>query len=108
QSTDDVPYGDATIAMRELEKVKNKKVTRVVHSLQSISNRAERLAYFSMLLNDPLLAFREADLYAGVTVEDIQRVARRYLLGVEPNVVEYYQASRKKRRGTVAGASQKT
>ncbi|MEO5931810.1 MAG: pitrilysin family protein [Candidatus Kapaibacterium sp.] len=96
------------VSERELEKVKNKKVTRVVHSLQSISNRADRLAYFSMLLNDPLLAFREADLYASVTVEDIQRVARRYLLGAEPNVVEYYQASRKKRRGTATGASQKT
>lgn len=74
---------------RELEKVKNRKVTRVVHALQSVSNRAERLAYFTALYGDPGLAFREADLYASVTEDDVMRVAREYLAHSEPNVIEY-------------------
>ena len=76
---------------RELEKVKNRKVTRVIHSLQSVSNRAERLAYYGALFGDPGLAFREADLYAAVTPADIARVAQAYLLDQEPNVIEYHR-----------------
>jgi len=87
------------VSERELEKVKNKKMTRVVHSLQSISNRAERLAYFGALFNDPSLAFREAELYAKITIADVQRVARKYLLDAEPNVLHYQVARAKKTRG---------
>src|SRR5690606_25658780 len=32
----------------ELQKAKNRKITRIAHDLQSISDRAERLAYFTM------------------------------------------------------------
>jgi len=77
------------IATRELEKVINRKMTRIAHSLQSISSRAERLAWFASLYGDATLAFREADLYAHLTVEDIRRVATEYLTSVEPNVVAY-------------------
>jgi predicted Zn-dependent peptidase len=77
------------VSKRELEKVRNRKVTRIAHSLQSISNRAERLAWFTTVLNQPNLAFHEADLYASITVDDIHRVARRWFSDVEPNVVEY-------------------
>jgi predicted Zn-dependent peptidase len=84
------------VTERELEKVKNKKMTRIIHGLQSISNRAERLAYFAGLFNDPELAFSEAQLYASITPADIQRVAKRYLLDAEPNVLRY-EVARKKR-----------
>lgn len=73
----------------ELQKVINRKTTRIAHALQSISNRAERLAWFSALYNDPMLAFREGDLYASITLDDIQRVASEYLTAVEPNIIEY-------------------
>lgn len=73
----------------ELEKAKNRKITRIVHSLQPISSRAERLAYFKALFDNPSLAFHEADLYEKVTVADIQRVAQTFLTGAKPNVVEY-------------------
>jgi predicted Zn-dependent peptidase len=85
------------VSERELEKVKNRKVTRIIHALQSISNRAERLAYFAALFDEPMLAFREAELYAGVTAEDVQRVARQYLLDAEPDVVEYRTVKKKRR-----------
>ncbi|HVZ37801.1 MAG TPA: pitrilysin family protein [Candidatus Kapabacteria bacterium] len=80
------------VGERELEKVKHRKVTRIVHALQSVSSRAERLAYFTALFRRPELAFHEADLYAAVTREDLVRVARTYLLEQEPNVIEYVRS----------------
>jgi predicted Zn-dependent peptidase len=74
---------------RELEKVKNRRITRIIHALQSISNRAERLAYFGGIFNDADLAFREAKLYEPITIHDIQRVARKYLLDAKPNALAY-------------------
>jgi predicted Zn-dependent peptidase len=70
-------------------------MTRITHSLQSISSRAERLAYFQVLFSDPLLAFHEASVYDSVTAADIQRVARQYLIDMQPNVVEYQVAAKK-------------
>ncbi|MBK8909965.1 MAG: insulinase family protein [Chlorobi bacterium] len=77
------------VTERELEKARNRKMTSITHSLQSVSNRAERLAMCAALLNDPALAFAEAELYDSVTADDIQRVAREYLCNAQPNVVEY-------------------
>ncbi len=74
---------------RELEKAKNRKLTRIAHTLQSVSSRAERLAYFKALFDSPSLAFREAELFENITPADIQRVARTYLTSVQPNIVEY-------------------
>lgn len=84
------------VSERELQKVKNRKMTRIVHSLQSVSNRAERLAYYAALFNDPSLAFQEADLYRSITIKDVQRVAQQYLVDAEPIVVEYEAVKRKK------------
>lgn len=77
------------VTERELEKARNRKMTSITHALQSVSNRAERLAICATLLNDPSLAFSEAELYNSVTADDIQRVAQQYLGKTQPNVVEY-------------------
>jgi zinc protease len=74
---------------RELQKAKNRKMTTVVSALQSVSTRTERLAWYKAIFNDPALAFSEASLYEAITVDDVQRVARTWLVNVEPNVVEY-------------------
>jgi predicted Zn-dependent peptidase len=79
------------VTERELQKVKNQKLTRIARALQSVSTRAERLAWFTAMFDDPSLAFREADLYAPVTVDDIRDVARRYLGTAAPNVIEYHR-----------------
>jgi len=77
------------VTERELEKARNRKMTSITHSLQSVSNRAERLAICATLLHDPGLAFSEAELYDSVTADDIQQVARQYLRDTQPNIVEY-------------------
>ena len=79
---------DEGITERELMKAKNRKMTSVVSALQSVSTRTERLAWYTAIFDDPSLAFHEADLYEPVTVDDVRRVARRWLTA-EPNVVEY-------------------
>ncbi len=89
---------DEGVSERELEKVKNRKMTRIVHGLQAISSRAERLAYYAAMFGKPDLAFREADLYASVTPADIQRAARNYLVGSAPNVIEYTLSKGRKKR----------
>lgn len=73
---------------RELEKVKNRKITSVVHSLLSTSGRAERLAWFAATERDPELVWTEADEYANITAEQVRDVARTYL-SASPSVVEY-------------------
>lgn len=81
---------------RELRKSKNRRMTRIVHGLQAISSRAERLAYYAAMFGDPGLAFHEADLYESVTSEDIRRVARKYFAGPEPNAIEYVVTKERK------------
>jgi predicted Zn-dependent peptidase len=77
------------IAPHELEKARNQKLTRIARDLQSVSVRAERLAFFATVFDDPMLAFNESKLYESVTTDDVVRVARKFLTSVEPNVVEY-------------------
>ncbi len=77
------------VTERELEKARNRKMTSITHALQSVSSRAERLAICAALLDNPALAFSEAELYSSVTADDVQRVARQYLCDAQPNVVEY-------------------
>lgn len=73
----------------ELEKAKNRKISSVVHGLQSVSNRAERMAYFAATFDDPSLTWREAEIYDALTVRDVRDAAERYLASASPSVVEY-------------------
>ncbi len=98
--------GTEGVSERELQKAKNRKVTRVAHSLQSISDRAERLGWFALFFDDPTLAFREADEYESITTDDIMRVARRYLIDVAPNVVEYRAGRRAAPRSSPSTSSE--
>lgn len=74
---------------QELEKAKNRKISAVVHGLQSVTNRAERMAYFGAVGDDPSLTWHEAGAYEKITAQDVREVAERYLASVEPSVVEY-------------------
>lgn len=81
------------ITARELEKAKNRKISTVVQSLQSVSNRAERMAWFAATHNDPSLAWKEAQAYEEITTDDIQRAANQYLVSHNASVVEYGKVS---------------
>ena len=53
--------------------------TDMVTSLQSASERADRLSIFATLLGDPSLINKQAELYAAVTVDDVNKFARSRL-----------------------------
>lgn len=73
----------------ELEKAKNRKISAVVHALQSVTNRAERMAYFAATCDTPSLTWYEARAYEEITTDDIRNATHHYLLSAQPSVVEY-------------------
>lgn len=75
------------ISEDELEKSKNRITSRVTYYVQSLMNRAERLAYFSVFYNNPDLAFNEASFYEEITKQDIQDVCKKYLFLQKPNIL---------------------
>ena len=79
---------DKKITESELIKIKNKAESNLVFSEINILHKAMSLAYFE-LLGDTDEINRESDLYQKVTVEDIQRVARKIFAEVNCNEVIY-------------------
>jgi predicted Zn-dependent peptidase len=53
--------------------------TDMVTSLQSASERADRLSMFATLLGDPSLINKQAELYAAVTADDVNKFAQSRL-----------------------------
>ena len=88
------------ITDRELTRVKNRKSTSIAHSLLSVSERAERIAWNAALFNDPSLAWNEAELYEKITADEIITAAENYLCSTEPTVVEYGATDTESRRET--------
>lgn len=78
---------------QELQKAKNRKISAVVHGLQSVTNRAERMAYFAAVCDDPSLTWHEAQTYEEITVRDIRNAAERYLASARPSIVRYGAAA---------------
>ena len=72
--------GSEGITVEELEKAKNKNESRINYYIQSLMNRAERLAYFSSFYDNPNMAFNESKLFSNITIEDIKRVCNKYLV----------------------------
>ena len=72
----------------ELDKIKNKAESSLVFSEVSILNRAMNLAYFEVL-GDVSLINRQSELYQQVSVEDIQRVAKKIFIPSKCNEIIY-------------------
>lgn len=75
---------------RELEKVRNRRQSTLLASLASISTRAERLAWYATLFDDPTLVWNETKEYEAITTAQIVDVAERYLLSSPPASVLYH------------------
>jgi predicted Zn-dependent peptidase len=67
------------VSERELQKLKNKLESSLAYSEVSILNKAMNLAYFENLGDADLINNQSVE-YNRITVEDIQRVARKYLV----------------------------
>jgi predicted Zn-dependent peptidase len=82
--------GSEGITVEELEKAKNKNESRINYYIQSLMNRAERLAYFSSFYDNPNMAFNESKLFSNISIEDIKRVCNKYLVDQKHNSVSYF------------------
>lgn len=67
------------IGARELQKVKNRTEAGFYRSLQTVQNKADRLAHFAAFYGKPDMINTVVGKYLAVTVDDIQRAARQYL-----------------------------
>ena len=68
------------IADWELAKAKNSSRRSSIQGLQGSLGTATRLTQYAVFYNDPQLINTQFDKIAAVTKEDVQRVARKYLI----------------------------
>jgi zinc protease len=71
----------------ELEKMRMQNTLGVVRQMQSTSSRATTLGQFAVYYNDPGLINTEIEKSLAVTKEDVQRVAKKYLIDAHKSVV---------------------
>jgi predicted Zn-dependent peptidase len=71
----------------ELEKARNAARRSLVGNLRSSLQRAILLARYSVFFDDPAIINTRYERIASLTVDDLQRAARRYLVGTNRTVV---------------------
>lgn len=64
---------------KELEKAKNKIESAIVLAIQTVQGKADALAHYYTFYKNPSLVNTEIEKYRSVSVEDIKRVAQKYL-----------------------------
>ena len=74
------------IADWELAKAKNSSRRSSIQGLQGSLGTATRLTQYAVFYNDPQLINTQFDKIAAVTKEDVQRVARKYLISTNRTV----------------------
>jgi predicted Zn-dependent peptidase len=75
------------IADWELQKAKNTTRRNLINSLQSAIVRAITIGQYAVYYNDPNLINERLNKVAAVTKEDVQRVAKQYLVDTNRTVV---------------------
>lgn len=67
------------VTERELQKVKNQKLVEFYHSMETIDGKANTLGTYELFFGDYKKLFNAPEEYEKVTVDDIKRVAEKYL-----------------------------
>ncbi|MBN1999090.1 insulinase family protein [candidate division KSB1 bacterium] len=62
----------------ELQKAKNRKVVEFYRDMETINGKANTIGTYELFFGDYAKLFRAPEIYAGVTVEDIQSVAVKF------------------------------
>jgi zinc protease len=71
---------DHGVTAAELERAKNQRRAQFIRGLQTAMGKAEALQTYNLFLGDPAHIETDLDRYMAVTVADLQRVAREYLV----------------------------
>src|SRR5262249_13206933 len=64
----------------ELDKAKRQLRAEIVRAMKTVSGKANQLGFFETVLGDHRALFRLQDGWDAVTADDVQRVARTYLV----------------------------
>ena len=83
---------DAPVTAAELAEAKTELTAQALRGLETIDGRAFQLGYALIMTGDPTAADRDIPNIQAVTVEDVQRVARRYLTDDRAIAMRYVQA----------------
>jgi len=77
------------VSAEELQKAKNQKISRLATAYSTMKQRAVFLADFHVMYGDTGLINRQLERIEGVTPEQIQEVARKYLDPKKNNILHY-------------------
>ena len=76
------------VTQAELDRAKARLELGTVQGLENVSGKAEQVGFYETVLGDPAALFEKLGAYRRVTLGDILRVARRYLLTSARVVIE--------------------
>ena len=76
------------VTQRELDKVKARIELGALQGLETVSGKAEQIGFYETVLGDPGALFQKLEAYRRVTLGDVLRVARRYLIASSRSIVD--------------------
>jgi zinc protease len=82
-------FRDERVSAAELEEAKNELLTSALRERETVDGRADAIAQAVIVAGDAAAADRRLSRIAAVTPEDIQRVARRWLIDSRSAAVRY-------------------
>ncbi|MEO5729380.1 MAG: insulinase family protein, partial [Byssovorax sp.] len=78
----------APVTMAELDRAKARLELSTLQGLESVAGKAEQIGFYETVLGDPNELFHRLEAYRRVTLSDLLRVARRYLVSSARTRVE--------------------
>jgi zinc protease len=73
---------------RELRKAKNLLLADYVRGLKTVSGKANQIGFYEAVFGDYATMFDQVRLWEAVTADDVQRVARTYLVETNRTTIE--------------------
>jgi zinc protease len=93
-------FRDAPVSPAELAEAKNQVLTAAIKARETAEGKARTLAASVIIDGDPHAADRQLAAIAGVTVADVQRVARRYLRPKQGVTIRYLPVEQQPKTAT--------